>query len=162
MTFADLFAQWTREAAESGLQETPVRNENFLASELLTGMCAGTVEWRVTPPPFTAAVGERPATTPLARLQTTQGYRVTNLRGESVTLDEIHRQTLRLLDGTADRDRLTDLLMERLRAGEFTLYRDSDRTPVAAETEMRKLLVSALDKVLVNLARHALFVIEKQ
>jgi methyltransferase-like protein/SAM-dependent methyltransferase len=157
MTFADLFAQCTREVEESGLQETPMGNENFLASELLTGMCAGTIEWRVAPPPFSSAIDERPATTALARLQATQGYRVTNLRGESVTLDEIHRQTLRHLDGTTNRERLTELLMERLRAGEFTLFRENDRTPVAGETEMRELLVSALDKVLVNLARHALF-----
>ncbi len=157
MSFDDLFTQCTREAEDSGLQETPARDENFLAGELLTGMCAGTVEWRVAPPPFTTAIGDRPATTALARLQATQGYRVTNLRGESVTLDEIHRQALRNLDGTTDRVRLAGLLMERLRAGQFSLYRDNDRSPVTEEAEMRELLDSALDKVLVNLARQALF-----
>lgn len=162
MRFADLFAQCTREAAESGLRETPARDENFLAGELLIGMCAGTVEWRVAPPPFATAIGERPATTPLARLQATQGYRVTNLRGESVTLDEIHRQTLRYLDGATARERLTELLMDRLRVGQFSLYRDNDGTPVAGETQMRELLVSALDKVLENLARQALFIDPKQ
>lgn len=157
MNFADLFAQCTREAAESGLQEPMANSDSFLASELLTGMCAGTVEWRVAPPPFTTTIGDRPATTALARLQAAQGYRVTSLRGESVTLDEIHRQTLRHLDGTTDRSRLMELLMERLRAGEFSLYRDNDRTPVTGATEMRELLASALDKVLVNLARQAMF-----
>lgn len=157
MSFADLFEQCTREADEAGFNEPAARSETFLASELLTAMCAGTVEWRVAPPPFTSAIGERPATTALARLQATQGYRVTNLRGESVTLDEIHRQALRHLDGNTDRKSLAARLMEGLRVGQFTLYRENDRTPVTAEAEMRELIDSALDKVLLNLARQALF-----
>lgn len=158
MNFSGLFDQCTREAEEAGFQEPAASSEYFLASELLTGMCAGTVEWRVAPPPFTSAIGDRPATTALARLQATQGYRVTNLRGESVTLDEIHRQALRHLDGTTDRNRLAEMLLEGLSVGQFSLYRENDRTPVTGEAEMRELIDSALDKVLLNLARHALFV----
>lgn len=161
MPFSELFAQSTREAAEAGFSVKQSSDEDFLASELLTGMGAGIVEWRVAPPPFTTTIGDHPATTALARLQAQQGYRVTNVRGESVTLDEIHRQVLRHLDGDTSTDKLTELLIDRLRAGEFFLHRENDKTPLTDETQMRELLASALDKVLANLARYALFVARK-
>jgi methyltransferase-like protein len=119
-------------------------------------MAAGVVEWRLTPVPFTTTVAERPAVTPLARLQASQGYKVTNLRGESVTLDEIHRQALRLLDGTRERPQVTEALLTPVRSGELVLQRDSDKQPVTDEAEMRRLLGPALDKVLTNLAKRAL------
>ena len=97
-----------------------------------------------------------PAVTPLARLQATQGYKVTNLRGETVTLDEIHRQALRLLDGTRERPQVTEALLTPVRRGELVLQRDSDKQAVTDEAEMRRLLGPALDKVLANLAKRAL------
>jgi hypothetical protein len=123
---------------------------------LLTCMAVGVVEWQLTPPRFTMDVGKAPVAPPLARLQAGQGYSVTNLRGESVTLDEIHRQTLKQLDGSRDIARLTDALLASVKAGALVLYREGDKTPVTEEKEMRKLLGPALDKVLQNLARKAL------
>jgi methyltransferase-like protein len=81
---------------------------------------------------------------------------VTNLRGETITLDEIHRQTLRQLDGQRDIARLTDILLASVKDGALVLHREGDKTPVTEEREMRKLLGPALDKVLQNLARKAL------
>src|SRR5690606_19642991 len=112
--------------------------------------------WRLTPAPFTTEVGEAPATTPLARLQAEQGYRITNLRGEQVTLDELHRQALRQLDGTRRVGEVAEALMGELRQGQLVLQRDGDKRQVTDEAEMRKLLGPALEKVLENLARKAL------
>ena len=129
----------------------------FLASEVLTCMAAGVVEWRLSPVPYTVELGPRPATTALARLDAEQGYRVTSLRGESVTLDEFHRQVLRLLDGTRTRDALAEALMAMCRRGELILHRDgADKAPVRDEAEMRALLGPALGKALDNLAKKAL------
>jgi len=129
----------------------------FLASEVLTCMAAGVVEWRLSPVPYTVEPGPRPATTALARLDAEQGYRVTSLRGESVTLDEFHRQVLRLLDGTRTRDALAEALMAMCRRGELILHRDgADKAPVRDEAEMRALLGPALGKALDNLAKKAL------
>jgi methyltransferase-like protein/SAM-dependent methyltransferase len=156
VAFADLLSRASAEAAKAGHPADPAAAGDFLAGELLTGMAAGVLEWRLTPVPFTTAVAERPATSPLARLQAEQGYRVTNLRGEAVTLDEIHRQTLRQLNGSRDMSMLIDGLMEPLRRGELLLHRDSDKSVVSDEAEMRGLLEPALRKVLDNLARKAL------
>ena len=130
--------------------------EEFLAGEMLTCMAAGVVEWRLTPVRFTTTVEAKPAATPLARYQAERGYKVTNMRGETVTLDEMHRQTLRALDGTRDLAALTESLMGALSRGELVLQRDEDKSRVSDEAEMRRLLGPALEKVLTNLARRAL------
>jgi methyltransferase-like protein len=156
VAFADLLARCKTEAAGAGYPADEAGAEAFLAGEMLTCMAAGVVEWRLTPVLFTTAVAEMPATTALARLQAAQGYKVTNLRGELITLDEIHRQTLKQLDGSRDRAQLAESLMAPVRRGELVLQRDSDKAPVTDEAEMRKLLGPALEKVLQNLARKAL------
>jgi methyltransferase-like protein/2-polyprenyl-3-methyl-5-hydroxy-6-metoxy-1,4-benzoquinol methylase len=155
VSFPDLLARSRPEAAKAGYASDAAA-ENFLAGEMLTCMAAGIVEWRLTPPPFTTEIGQTPATSALARLQAGRGYGVTNLRGETVTLDELHRQTLRQLDGSRDVARLVDGLMDSVKKGVLTLQRDGDKTPVTDEKEMRRLLGPALDKVLENLARKAL------
>jgi methyltransferase-like protein/2-polyprenyl-3-methyl-5-hydroxy-6-metoxy-1,4-benzoquinol methylase len=156
VAFADLFAQCNAEAAKQGHAAAEANAEEFLAGEMLTCMAAGVVEWRLTPVPFTTSVGETPLTTPLARLQAERGYKVTSLRGETVTLDEIHRQALRQLDGTKNIAEITEALLTSVKAGVLVLHRDGDKTKVTEEVEMRSLLGTALDKVLMNLARMAL------
>jgi len=128
----------------------------FLAGEMLTCMAAGVVEWRLTPVPFTTTVEKKPAATPLARYQAERGYKVTNMRGETITLDEMHRQTLKALDGSRDVAALTKALMGALTRGELVLQRDEDKSTVKDETEMQRLLGPAIEKVLANLARRAL------
>jgi len=156
VAFADLLARCKVDAAGAGFPADEAGAEEFFAGEMLTAMAAGVVEWRLSPVPFTTVVADMPATTSLARLQARQGYKVTNLRGELVTLDEIHRQTLLQLDGSRGRAQLTDALLAPIRRGELVLQRDSDKQPVTDEAEMRKLLGPALDKVLANFARRAL------
>ena len=147
IAFRDLFRQ------AGGGDEAAVE---FLAGEMLTCMAAGVVEWRLTPVPFTTAVAKKPAATPLARYQAERGYKVTNMRGETITLDEMHRQTLKALDGSRDVAALTESLMGALSRGELVLQRDEDKSAVKDQAEMRRLLGPAIEKVLANLARRAL------
>src|SRR5205814_2666388 len=98
--------------------------QEFLAGEMLPCMAAGVVEWRLTPVRFSTTVASRPAATPLARHQAERGYKVTNMRGESVTLDEIHRQTLRHLDGKRDIGALAEVLMGALKSSALVLQRE--------------------------------------
>jgi methyltransferase-like protein/2-polyprenyl-3-methyl-5-hydroxy-6-metoxy-1,4-benzoquinol methylase len=155
VAFGELLARTRAEAAAAGHPADDAA-EDFLAGEMLTGMAAGVVEWRLTPVPFTTAVPEKPLATPLARLQAAQGYKITNLRGELVTVDEIHRQTLRQLDGSRGLAHLTEALLAPVRRGELVLQRDSDKQAITDEAEMRRLLGPAIEKVLQNLARRAL------
>ncbi len=155
----ELHAQWPMPVAFKDLADhckADAAGAEFLAGESLTCMAAGVIEWRLTPVLFTTRVGTTPATTPLARLEAQRGYKVTNLRGESIVLDELHRQTVRQLDGRRDLAEITDALMASLERGDLMLQRDSDKSAVTEAAERRKLLGPALEKVLANLARKAL------
>jgi methyltransferase-like protein/cyclopropane fatty-acyl-phospholipid synthase-like methyltransferase len=155
----ELHAQWPMPVAFKDLVAkcgADAAGAEFLAGEMLTCMAAGVVEWRLTPVLFTTRIGKTPATTPLARLEAQRGYKVTNLRGESIVLDELHRQTVRQLDGKRDLAQLTDALMASLQKGDLVLQRDSDKSAVTETAEMRELLGPALEKVLANLAKKAL------
>lgn len=137
-------------------------DEEFLANEMLACMAAGVVEWRVSPEPFTTAVTRKPATIPSARLQAARGRSVTNLRGETVTLDEIHCTVLRHLEGKHDLTQLTGEVLAFLLKGGHQLRREHDNTIVTDEAEMRSLLANVMEKVLHNLGAKALLLREQQ
>lgn len=151
LAFRDLYSL----CAESGAAD-----ENFVANEMLACMAAGVVEWRVSPDPFASAVTSKPAATPSARLQAAQGTRVTNLRGETVKLDELHCSVLRHLDGRNELPQLAETVLKFLIDGGHRLRRESDNTFVTDPAEMRALLNPALEKVLLNLAAKALLLRE--
>ena len=157
--FEELAALARKAAGAAGYTSDQAAAEQFLAGELLTCMASGVVEWRLTPVPFTTEVGERPRATPLARLEAEGGYRVTSLRGESVTLDEFHRQALKLLDGKRGRAAIAEALTEMFRRGELVLHRDGDNAKVTDPQEMQRLVGPALEKALQNLARKALLLL---
>ena len=155
VAFPELAARCKAAAVQAGFAADADNAEEFLAGEMLTCMAAGVVEWRLAPVLFTTNVDARPRVTPLARLEAQRGYKVTNLRGESVVLDELHRQTLAQLDGSRDLAQVTEALMAVLERGDLVLQRDSDKSRVTDIAEMRKLLGPALQRVLANLANKA-------
>jgi methyltransferase-like protein/SAM-dependent methyltransferase len=154
--FADLFARSMAEAARRGIRIEDENPEHQLAGEMLTAMAIGVVEWHLTPVPLTNVPDARPVTTPLARFQATEGWSVTNLLGEAIHLDEIHRQVLRQLDGTHGMPEMIESLLTFIRQGGHTLQRDGDKTPVTDEKEMRELLATAIQRAQGNLARWGL------
>jgi methyltransferase-like protein/SAM-dependent methyltransferase len=157
IAFEELARHAAAEAARAGHASDAAAAERFLGGEMLTCMAAGVLEWRLSPVPFSTDIGARPETTPLARLEAGRGYRVTSLRGDTVSLDEFHRQLLRLLDGKRSREAIAEDLLAMFRRGELVLHREGeDKTPVREETEMRALLGPAVAKALENLARKAL------
>jgi len=156
IAFRDLLAHSKTEAIAKGFSVDEAGAESFLAGDMLTSMGAGLLEWRANPPQFTTEVAERPAAPPLARLQASQGYKVTNLRGEVVTLDEMHRQALLFLDGHNDVSAIADHLMDALQSGKLVLHKENVQSPITDKDEMRKLLDTALDRVLVNISQKAL------
>jgi methyltransferase-like protein len=162
VAFADLFARCKAEAARKGYPADSADAENVFAGQLLTCMAAGLIEWRLTPAPFTTTISERPAVTPLARFQASEGPHVTNLRGENATLDEFHRQVVSRLDGTRNREQLIEEIMAYLRASGHSLHRADTKTPITDEKEMRVLLDTMVDKAFQNLAKLAVLIPEKK
>ena len=151
VAFEALYAKARSEAEKSG-HAGDNTGEDFFGGEMLTCMAAGIVEWHLAPPPYTTLVGKTPAATAAARLQAKEGRAVSNMRGETIMLDELHRQVLMQLDGSRNRKQLADDLTRFVKSGGHTLTREGSDAPVTDEKEMRELIDSSLEKVLQNLA----------
>ena len=81
-----------------------------LASDLLRSYSAGVVELHSAASPFVIEIGDRPRTSAVVRLQALRGTGVTNLRHETVNLNEDARRLVPLLDGTRSHDALAALV----------------------------------------------------
>lgn len=140
----------------SGRLPDSIGKDDALATEMLACIAAGVVEWRIAADPFTTVVAPRPQSSPIARRQAASGKAVTNLRGERVTLDELHRTVLRHLDGELDFAGLVETIDRFVSEGGHQLRRDGDNQVVVDRAERLALLETALDKVLQQLAQKAL------
>jgi hypothetical protein len=85
------------------------------------------------PPPLAAEAGERPRASPLARLQAAASQAATNLRHETLLLDDFSRAVLCLLDGRRDRT----ALLQGLAEGAAPDHPTSDLGPALDETLSR-------------------------
>ena len=130
-----------------------------LGNNLLTafGYSDSLVELHVHVPSLTTDVAERPVASAVARFLAEGSGRVTNLRHERVTLDELDRYLLRYLDGSRNRAALVDLLLTGPVAEGFLTVQQGGE-PVADEREMREILAEEVEKRLRWLARAALLI----
>jgi SAM-dependent methyltransferase len=130
---------WAAARARLGPAGDPGHDTRSLEANLLRLYSRGLVELHACASAFVAAAGERPAASPLARLQAEAAAVVTNLRHGLVPLDEQERLVLRHLDGRRDR---AALLGAQANEGTLTLANDA----------------GVLDRVLRGLAGKALLV----
>jgi methyltransferase-like protein/protein-L-isoaspartate O-methyltransferase len=100
-------------AGGDGARATVHEDVQVLGQCLLTCYLSGPddlVHLGTHPPRFVAAAGERPMASPLARLQAAASNRATNLRHQTVVLDDVSRKLLLHLDGRHDRPALLERL----------------------------------------------------
>jgi SAM-dependent methyltransferase len=102
-----LASRWPGSVSVSGLPLGGYPPEDA-ADMLMRLVEAEAIEFWQQPPRVATAIGERPAASPLARLQLSLGLTmVTNQRHQSIDLpDESGRALVSLLDGTRDREAL--------------------------------------------------------
>jgi methyltransferase-like protein/SAM-dependent methyltransferase len=158
LSFSELYVESKLEAAQQNVSNDLLLESEFLASDLLSGIAAGVIEWRLDPKSYAKSNADRPTGSRLARHLASSGNITSNLRGEQLTLDLIHRHVLLQLDGTHDRDYLTESLAEFIAKEGHVLRKDGDDSPVSDPTQARQILRPAVDKILANLARTALLV----
>jgi SAM-dependent methyltransferase len=87
-------------------QADPGRDEQVVGQCLLASYLAdpdGLAYLWTHEPAFAWEPGDRPVASPLARLQAVGSMRATNLRHQTLALDNFHRDVLGRLDGTRDR-----------------------------------------------------------
>lgn len=145
--------------AHEGLGTPLVRNaEHFagdmsdLASLVLELYAADLIQLRVGPVRYATEVSERPAASPLARLQAEEGPLVTNLMHELIPLTDLQRCLVRMLDGSNDTEALCDKVHKLVEEGHLVVEsygksrgREHDRT----------FLMELLDGELKRLAENA-------
>jgi methyltransferase-like protein len=150
-----------RERLKLPLEPEKERHEQdvqMLGQCLLGGYTAAgrLVELFTHPPGFTVTVQERPVASPLARRQAQAGHRVTNLRHESVALDEVGRQLLMHLDGTCDRKALPEVLVDLVQTGQLEV--EAEGQPVRETDKVRDFAEQTVEQQLLQIARQALLV----
>ncbi len=123
---------------------------------MLQGYAARVVELRTTAPRVTATVSARPLASPLARLQAEHSSTVTNMRHEPVTLPDLPRRMLPLLDGTRDIDALVVAVVQLALDGKIGV-REQEGGPVVTEpAALERVLRQSVTDTLPRIAHVAL------
>jgi methyltransferase-like protein/SAM-dependent methyltransferase len=152
--FEELFADAARASGKT--QISPEADRRRLAANLLSLYASNAVEFHSIPSGFVTSAPERPRTTPLVRLQASRKARVTNLRHESLPVNEIERRVLRLLDGTRGRPEVVSELVAGVVAGQLSLKRGGQ--PITEPADCATQLERMYDQILLQFGRKALLV----
>ncbi len=126
----DLFSAARARLSSSGGRAATTEDEARLLRFLLAAYGADLADLKSAPCPFVTEVSERPRASALARLQARTSAPVTNLRHQSIRLeDPLVRTFLLLLDGTRGRAAITAEMEAALRE------RDPANAALAADVE---------------------------
>jgi methyltransferase-like protein len=135
---SDLLSAARARVSAAGGRLATVEDETRLLSFLLRSYGANVAQLRSTACPFVTEISERPRASALARLQARTLTRVTNLRHQSVHLeDSLVRRFLQLLDGTRDRMAIEREMAEALR----------EAVPATVAPDVDKGIASTFDRV---------------
>ena len=115
---------------------------------ILQAYAVRVAELRVAEPRMVATVSARPVASPLARLQAERSGTVTNLRHEPLTLPELPRRMLMLLDGPRDIDALVADVVKLALDGRIGVQ-EAEGGPVVTDPAMleRILRQSVIDNL---------------
>lgn len=112
---------------------------------------------RVRYSPVVGTVTERPVAWPYARAQARRRSRyLTNLRHQSMDVDELDRHLVPLLDGSRDVDALVDAMFAKVKAGDLEVRKAEG--PYEDDEELRTELRRAIELALAALARSGLLI----
>lgn len=150
------FEKLVTRAAE--LLEKPsldIEEQHTVSTALLRCYSQGIIEWYITPPHLTSQISEFPTASRLARWEIKTSPQVTNLRSESVMVEDvISIRILPYLDGTRDRATLLEIFKQWIDSGELNLnitrQQSDDKVELPEEvkqTVLTKMLAEALQRL---------------
>jgi len=145
--------------ARAGLEQvtdkaSQYRDECILGKSILELNLCGLAEIHITPPRFCTRLDEGPVASRLARLQATSGNRLTNLRHETILVDDFARHLLPYLDGGNDRAGLRRIADRLFKDGLVAIPATGEPGEENRDQETR--LADGLERTLLVLARSAL------
>ncbi|HET9902687.1 MAG TPA: class I SAM-dependent methyltransferase [Xanthobacteraceae bacterium] len=143
--FSTLAKEAVRRVAVEGGSSAAREQEAALAAGVYEAYRADMVALHVEPPVLTAKPGERPLSSLLARRQAERGPIVTNLRHETIRLDEVLHPFLMLVDGTRTVDELAGplagfLVQSGAQQAHEPVFRDRAEQALAALARLALLL----------------------
>lgn len=130
--------------------------EQRLAADVLQLYAANAVELHSIPSSFVTSVSEKPSTSALVRLQASTGARVTNLRHESLRVNDVERRMLGLLDGSRRRRDVIEQLVAAVDSGELSLKRADQ--PIADPADRLEQVGRFYDLLLPQFGNKALLI----
>jgi len=130
------------------------REAQALAKPLIRCYATTHIDLSVRPAAFTLQVAPQPVASRLARHQTLDSDFVTNLKHESVPLNDLERHLVQNMDGTNDWDALVEILAREVAGGRLVVLDGGQ--PVADPDRARQIIVQILEEVLNGLARKCL------
>ena len=119
--------------------------------DMLQCYSRGVIECHSVPDAFQNAVAERPLASALARHQATLQAKITNLRHETLTIDEFNRHLLALLDGERNAEQLVAVLSEYAAQGKINIQ--MNQLQVTEPGQIRAHLTTAVSEMLPRLAK---------
>ncbi|MGE5612558.1 MAG: methyltransferase regulatory domain-containing protein [Bacillota bacterium] len=125
-----------------------------LADLIIRGYAGNMMDLSIQPPAFTTTVPDRPTASRHARLQAEASNTVTDLRHQYVSLGDLQRQVLPLLDGTNDRKGLLEKIVDQAIKGSIAVHENGQR--VTDRSRLQVVLEKPLETTLMQLARSAL------
>jgi methyltransferase-like protein/2-polyprenyl-3-methyl-5-hydroxy-6-metoxy-1,4-benzoquinol methylase len=121
---------------------------------LLRCYATGQVELSQFPPALATSIDASPTVSPLTRVSAKLGDRVTNLRHETVRLNDIERRIVQQLDGTRSREDVIESVVSFAESGDIIVYRDGE---AVVDTEsIRGLAQQVVDQALKRLCKQML------
>jgi methyltransferase-like protein/2-polyprenyl-3-methyl-5-hydroxy-6-metoxy-1,4-benzoquinol methylase len=126
------------------------RSRDVLAEELIHAYQAGIVELHVHSPQLALEVGELPAVSPLARLQSQSDGVISNLLHKVVGANPVNRNLLSLMDGTRTRDDLFQAILESMTGDDIVIQKngrvidETEALHAICEEELERHLKTAL------------------
>jgi hypothetical protein len=157
--FDDLLSRAESRLQESGLfdpkagQPSP-SHKAVLSEVLLAGCTAEILDLHVSPGAFVTDISERPAASPLARLQASEGGRITTLRHTHFNPDQLTLHLLPLLDGKTERADLIKAITEIAEEEEIGFQENGQ--PVTDPERFKEIVALQVDAKLEDLARSGL------
>ena len=113
------------------------------------------VELQYNPSRYTADIPEFPKTSAVARMQAESTNRLTSCRHETVTVDDLSKHLVPLMDGTRTKDQLVAELKRLVDEGKLVIQQKGERPDsLSMDTVMDK----AVDEVLSRVAKASLLV----
>lgn len=154
IAFFELCDKATAMMTVAGLppDSSSLEDQTALAQILLLCYGAGLLELHTWAPRMTLSPGAKPMTSPLTRLQTARGEKVTTLCHETIEIEgSLGKKLVQLLDGTRDRSQILRDLTSAILEGEIEWIENGEAIHDSARVQ--DSLVSALDTQLIRLAR---------